>query len=345
VKIVQAKVPAKSPWRVVRPSRALPSAAVVLSVVLAAGCQQSTQTSGAPVVRASITVGAIRGVGNAPLYIAASNGLFASAGLHVTIRPYQSVASELKALNSGSVDVATGDYVDFFEAQATSRHPDLRIVADGYHAAPGVMEVLTIPGSGVTSPADLKGKTVGTPEPQGIKRQGNKPYSLETLATQSVLSNDGVNPASVIWRPMPVGDLITALATKKVSAILVQEPYIFQAESRLGAVVVLDSCSGATANLPLSGYFAVNAFAAKHAQVLREFRSALEQAQASAVLPGPVRVVLSQEPGMSMQSATLVTIGTYPTSLNAASLQRVSDLMFSFLMIGGALNVAPMIAH
>ena len=139
--------------------------------------------------------------------------------------------------------------------EAASR-PDLRIVADGYHAAPGVMEVLTLPNSGITTPQDLEGKTIGTTEPQVIPVQKGVPYSLETVATQSVLENDGVNPARVKWKPLPSGDLINALADRQVNAILIQEPYIYEAESRLGAIEVLDSCSGATASLPLSGYFA-----------------------------------------------------------------------------------------
>lgn len=339
MRIVQAKAPDGHPWR----SRTLPAAVTILVAVLGAGCQLSGSSSASSGQTYSITVGAIRGIDNAPLYIAANTGLFARAGLHVTIRPYQSVDTELKALQSGSVEIAVGDYVDFFAAEAASPHPDLRIVADGYHAAPGVMEVLTTPGSGITKPSDLVGEVVGTPELQGIQRHGSVPYSLETLATASALASNGVDATKVTWKPMPIGDLINALATKKVDAILVQEPYIFSAESTLGAIEVLDSCTGATANLPLSGYFAVNQFAAKHGQVLDEFRSALEQAQANAVLPGPVRLVLAHEPGMSMQSASLVTIGAYPTSLHAASLQRVADLMFSFLMLGHTLNVAPMI--
>ena len=291
-----------------------------------------------------ITVAAIRGVDDAPLYLAADqNGAFAQAGLNVKIRSYSSVSQELKALQDGTVDVAAGDYVDFLYAQSVSRHGDLRIVADGYHAAPGVMEVLTSPKSTITTPQGLVGKRIGTPEPQGIPIQSGKPYSLETLATDAVLTNDNVHPQQITWDPMPAGDLINALADHKVDAVVLQEPYIYQAETRLGAVEVLDSCSGPTANLPISGYFAVNSFATAHTQALAEFRSALQQAQATAALQGPVRTVLSSGPGMTAQSASLVTIGAYPTSLDAASPERVESLMFNFEMLNATLNVQNMI--
>ena len=336
--------------RPARPSRSVSAAVGALAAAaLAAGCSVAGASPGTPAAgTTTITVAAAPGVDDAPLYLAVKDEIFQSAGLNVKITSYQSVSQELQALADGKVDAAAGDYVDFFYAEAHSKL-NLRIVADGYHAAPGVMEVLTLPGSGITAPQQLEGKTVGTPEPQVIPVQKDAPYSLETVATQSALENDGVNLAQlpndrqVKWRPMPSADLINALADHQVSAILVQEPYIYEAESRLGAVEVLDSCSGATASLPLSGYFATGSFAHKNPDAVEDFRSALQRAQAVAVQPGPVEAVLAHNSGMSMETASLVTIGAYPTSLDAASLQRVAGLMFNFSVLGQTLNVAGMV--
>jgi NitT/TauT family transport system substrate-binding protein len=327
-----------------RPSRTVSTAMAALALAtLAVGCQGAGTGSGSPQAgTVAITVAAIPGIDDAPLYLAAKNGLFRSAGLDVTIRSYQSVSQELQALKSGKVNVAEGDYADFFYAEAASPQPGLRIVADGYHAAPGVMEVLTGPHSGITTPQDLIGKTIGTPEPQVIPIHTGTPYSLETVATQSVLANAGVNPTSVRWRALPSQDLISALAHHQVSAILAQEPYILQAESQLGAIEVLDSCSGATASLPLSGYFATESYAHRQPDALEDFRSTLQQAQANAVLPGPEQAVLAHYPGMNRQSASLVTIGAYPTTLDAASLQRVASLMFNSGVLVKTLDVASM---
>jgi NitT/TauT family transport system substrate-binding protein len=325
-----------------RPARIVSAAIGALAVVaLAAGCQVAGAQPASPDGTVTLTVAATPGIADAPLYLALKDGLFTSAGLDVKIRSYPSVSQELQALTSGQVDVAAGDYVDFFYAQATQR-ADLRVVADGYHAAPGVMEVLTLPGSAITTPQDLAGKTIGTPEPQLIPAQKELPYSLETVATQSVLKNDGVNLTHITWKPLPSGDLISALSAHRVNAILIQEPYIYKAESELGAIEVLDSCSGATASLPLSGYFAVGSFAHKNPDALQDFRSALQRAQADAALPGPVEAVLAQHSGMNMETASLVTVGAYPTSLDAASLQRVADLMFSFNVLSRTLSVAGM---
>ena len=99
-----------------RRSRALSAAIAAFAVAaLAAGCQTSGAGAGAGASGNSvITVAAVRGVDDAPLYLAAAqNGTFARAGLNIKIRSYPSVAQELKALQDGTVDVAAGDYVDF----------------------------------------------------------------------------------------------------------------------------------------------------------------------------------------------------------------------------------------
>jgi hypothetical protein len=46
-----------------------------------------------------------------------------------------------------------------------------------------------------------------------------------------------------------------------------------------------------------------------------------------------------------MENASLVTIGAYPTSVSAANLQRVANLMFSAGVLVRTLAVAPLIAH
>jgi NitT/TauT family transport system substrate-binding protein len=321
--------------------RVAPVMAGLAFALLAAGCSVAGNKADAHPAETAITVAAQPGVDDAPLYIAAQDGLFKKAGLKVTIKPYASAAADLTALRNGQASIGFGDYVDYFYSQDVQR--GLLAVADGYDAAPGVVEVLSLPHSGIYTPQNLAGQTIGTAEPQGIKTRPGVPYSIATVATQSVLTNDGVSTAKVTWKPMPSQDLIGALQNHQVNAILVTEPYISAAEEKLGAVEVLDSCSGATANLPLAGYFTLKSFARKNPNAVRDFRSALLAAQAKAVLAGPVDAVLAHFPGMSMQSASLVTVGVYPTSLSVGSLQRVSQLMFNFGVLPHFLNASSML--
>jgi NitT/TauT family transport system substrate-binding protein len=131
-----------------------------------------------------------------------------------------------------------------------------------------------------------------------------------------------------------------------VNAILATEPTIFEAESQLGAVPVLDSCTGATSNLPLDGYFSSRTFATAHHAKLAAFREVLLRAQALANnQSAPVRNTLEGSEGMSVQDASLLTIGQYPTTVSVNDLQRVISLMFSFNAIPSQPSVKAMLFH
>jgi NitT/TauT family transport system substrate-binding protein len=328
-----------------------PAAMAACAGVLLAGCGAlgGTSTSLSGSNSSTITVAAMPGIGNAPLFIAAKDGLFSQHGLTVTIRKYTSLAQEIDDLNSGQVDIAAGDYTGFFNLfnlpgkQNQQKEQDLRVVADGYDAVPGVMEVLTRPGK-IKSPADLEGLTVATPQAQAITLPKNgsptQPYNIETLATQSVLRNDGASTSSITWDPMPAGQEVSALRNGTVGAILVTEPYIFQAESQLGAVALLDSCSGVTSGIPLLGYFTTSAYAAAHPATAQAFRAALLQAQGNAAVRGPVQSALTSTADISSSDAPLITLGTYPSFFSVGQVQRVANLMYDAGMLTTNLSVA-----
>jgi NitT/TauT family transport system substrate-binding protein len=303
----------------------------------AAGTGGSASVHGLP----TLTVAAVPGIDDAQLYIAADDGQFAAEGLKVRIKDYGSASSEIMALKTGKADVAAGDYADFFYAQ--DHQPGMLIVAESYDAAAGAMDVLVSPGSGITTPKQLAGKTIGTPEPQEIPYSATIPYSMETLATQSALQDDGVDPASVRWKPVPTPDLIGALRSHKVAAVLVTEPYIYRAESQIGASEILDSVSGTTATLPLSGYFTSTSFARAHAGALDSFRAALRRGQADANAGAATRAAIRRLVGMNAQTAALVTMGEYQTSPDVSGLQRVANLLVDFGVIAKPLNIENMI--
>jgi NitT/TauT family transport system substrate-binding protein len=318
----------------------LPAALLIAGCGLFGGSSGGLSSGG----NQTITVAAVPGVGDAPLYVALREGLFRQRGLHVTIANYSSLRDEIQALGSGQADIAAGDYADFFFQQSHGAL-DLRLIADGYDAAPNVMAVLTLPTSHISSPQDLVNRTVATPLAQAIKPSrnlpysSNLPYSMEMMATQAVLRTDGVGPTSIRWKPMPEREMINALKNHTVSAIVATEPYLLETESRLGAVSVLDSCSGVTSGLPLLGYFTVRKFETEHAQALRAFRSALLSAQAAAAMRGPVQETLTSSMHMNNQSAALLTLGQYPTFLSIGQVQRVADLMYDAGMISSPLAV------
>ena len=321
------------------------AAGCAVAAVLVAGCSAFGGSSASDSAQpgSSITVAAVPGVGDAPLYVAWQQGLFRQHGLTVHLHSYQSMSQVMAALHNGQANVAVGDYADFFYEQEANASKPMVVVADGYDAAPNIMDIVVSPGSPITTPKGLQYKRIGTVAPQVMPVGVNAPYSIDTVAASSVPDNDGVQPNLVKWVPMPANQLVNALKTHRVDAILVTEPQIFQAESEIGARTILDACSGQTVNLPLDGYFAARSFAEKNRPALLAFRSVMTRAQANAVQPAPLEAVFTHYAGMSRQTAALITVGQYPTALKVTSLQRVADLMSFYGALGHPLVVSRML--
>jgi NitT/TauT family transport system substrate-binding protein len=141
---------------------------------------------------------------------------------------------------------------------------------------------------------------------------------------------------------MPQSKEISELKSGQLKAILVTEPYVYQAQ-QAGAVELLDACSGATAGIPLAGYFTSSSWAANNSKAAAAFKAGLARANADAAMPGPVQSVLQQYAKYSKQEAALITTGVYPVSTVTASIQRTANALWSVGMIPGQLDVSKMI--
>jgi NitT/TauT family transport system substrate-binding protein len=310
-----------------------------LSLALAASGCHVPGTSSASVLPSgeTLTVAVVPGIDTVPLQVAIQQGLFRQQGVSVTVKDYASVADAYYALKAGKVDVAEGDYTSFFFGIA-NRNAPLKLITDGYDASAGTMQILALPSSGINSPSGLLGKSVATPEAQIAPFSDIFPYNMDTLATETVLQTEGVNPGGINWDAMPQNKMLAALKDHQVSAIVATDPLIIEAETQLGAEEVLDACSGVTANLPLDGYFSTASFTSEHLAALQAFRTALTTAESDSAQRSNVQSVLRGE-DMSTLFADLVNIGQYPSFLNVGQVQRIADLMYDSGMIISPVSV------
>jgi NitT/TauT family transport system substrate-binding protein len=344
LRIAQARALIVTPGHVLR--RSTVALALLSLVFVTAGCHVPGTSSPALPPGQNLTVAVVPGIDTVPLTVAIRDGLFSQHGIGVSVEDFPSVGAAYSALVQGKADVAAGDYTSFFYAIAKGQ-ARLRLVMDGYDAAAGTMQVLALPSSGINSPQDLAGKVIATPglatpAAQVAPYSPTFPYSIDTLATESVLQSDGVSTSSVSWLPLPENQMLTALRDRRVSAILATEPLIIEAETQLGAQEVLDSCSGVTANLPLSGYFSTSSFASEHPAALDAFRDALVTAQSDSGQRSNVQSVLRGE-HMTALYADLVNLGQYPSFLNVGQVQRIADLMYDSGMITAPVSVQSLV--
>jgi NitT/TauT family transport system substrate-binding protein len=180
-----------------------------------------------------IVIGAPSGVSSAALFIAQDDGLFRKAGLHVKIEALGASGPALPELLDGQVDVLEYPWTAIIEADAagTAR---LHAIAGAQSLGPRLDEILVLPRSGITTVAQLRGKTIGVPSPGG----------LDAMLVDSVLADCAVGPSQAHLVPVGAQDLESALATHRVDAIEPGEPLVTLIEEELGAVGLRPAAEG-----------------------------------------------------------------------------------------------------
>jgi len=318
--------------------------AVTAAVTLIAlsGCGQNEPNLAQNVEKSSIRVGVPDTVDAAPLYLARQEGYFTEVGLNVEIVKISANQAQplLQAKSPRDrVDVALGDYVPIF--QELEDGAKLRILAEGYSAGPGVLQIMTSQTSGIGSVQELRHKRVAVDPTYAL----GKLSLAQTLASRSVVtpSDEGFDlstglPLTVV--AMPFKQMSAALKDGRVDAAWMVEPYVSAAEQTIGARRIADGAAGSLAELPLSGYMVTESWAKRYRGTGAAFVAALQKAQGLATRnPGAVRTILPSYTKTTNVTAALVGVGSFPVSNNAARLQRVVDLMTQYQMLTGDLII------
>jgi NitT/TauT family transport system substrate-binding protein len=244
-------------------------AAALLTIMTATALARCGTASARPAAApelTDLTVTAVPAEGAAGLYIAQDDGLFQKAGLHVTIKPTENPTADIPALLHGSVDVLSGQYTTYIAATAAGV-AKMRILAAGYELGPHVQEIMSPPHSRLTTPGQLRGKTIAV----------NAVDSVTTDLLYTALAPYRIAPDQVHVVAIPFPVMPAALAAGRVDAIYEVEPYVSEAAERYGDNDLADIDSGASANFPINGYGALASWAARYPRTARAFTTAIEQ--------------------------------------------------------------------
>jgi NitT/TauT family transport system substrate-binding protein len=280
-----------------------------------ASASASGQSSPGSAAATSIVVGALPVLDTAGLQVAIKEGFFKQAGLTVTVKSVAQSTVAIPDLLHGSIDViGGGNYVSFLEAQANGAFP-VEFLAQAVDCTADDYGVVAMPSSGITTAAGLAGKTVAV----------NLTQNIQTLTTSAVLTSEGVGAVRYVQIPFP--DMVPALTAGRVSAISVVEPFLAAALAA-GGKLVASTCTGPTADFPMSGYITTQGWAQQHAAAAKAFQQALEKGNAYAdAHPDVVRSVLPSYTSITPAAAATVPLGVYPSTLTTSPLQRIAALM------------------
>jgi len=310
--------------------------AVAAVALLTTSCSGgSTAYSGSAI---SVTLGALPVVDDVSAYIAADQGIFQKYGLNVAIKSVLTSVVAIPEMQKGTIDIlGGGNYVSFIEASAKDpTDPPYRILSEAATCSSGSFDVLTLPSSGIQTPADLEHKTIAV----------NLTNNIQTLMINSVLESDDVKASTVRYVAIPFPKMVAALESHKVDAISAVEPFATTAEQEAGAIPIVDQCSGPDSNLPLSGYLSTSAWAQQNPQAVQRFQEAMAQAQEIADTDRSVveKTLLKYVPGLTSVQAATITLEQFPTSLDDVQLNRVSDLMQEAGLIHGSIKASSLIS-
>jgi NitT/TauT family transport system substrate-binding protein len=300
-------------------------------MVLAAGCglvgsHPASTLAAAKPEQADVTVAAIPAVDLVGLYIAQDEGLFGEQGLHVTIEKIASsqaiIASQLK----GQVDITAGSYVPYISAQAAGAR--FRILAEASVLGPGARVLVTTADSPITTVAQLAGQKIGV----------NGTNSIGTLLVSSLLAENGVSPKKVDFVTDAQGfpAMPGKLQDGVWAAAFLSEPYITVAQEQYGDQVLADLDQGDTANFPVDGYVATQAWAQKYPNTAAAFVRAIEAGQRIANSDAPaVQAAMARYDQLPKDVTAAMVLSRYPIGpVDETRIQRVATAMLQFGMLG-----------
>ncbi|WP_216210112.1 ABC transporter substrate-binding protein [Amycolatopsis aidingensis] len=274
-----------------------------------------------------LRVGVGSPIDTAPLRLAVAQGRFERAGLTVELVEQADQDEGMARLRAGELDIAFATDVAWFAA--ASAGTELRLQGEAYTAGRGTMALMTLPESSYQEPMDLLSPRIAVDAQEG----------LGTLTTRAALRAAGAEVDRIRFDPVAPGRMAEALRRNEVHAAWMVEPYLTEAQKDLGATVLADTARGATTDFPMSAYAATAEFARANPRTLALFRRVLGEAQQRCSDPTVVRTALPEIARIDETTASLVSIGDYPVSLNGVRLQRVADLMHSSGMLAQRLDV------
>lgn len=307
--------------------------AAALIMTLTAGCSAATASTTASPETPNVSVAVIANEGAAGLYIAEEQGYFHKLGLNVTTKTVTSAAEALPALLHGSVDIVAGQYSTFIQAQANGAG-QFRVLAPGWNLGPHVEELMVPKQSSIFTMSQLAGQTIAV----------NAIGGIDQIITDGLLRVYGIKPGQVHFVAIPFQDMGVALATHRVAAAYLSEPYITEAGQQHGAEVLFDADTGAMQGLPVTGYTAQKSWALKYPRTAAAFARAVTEGNAEATLHLAVfQKAMEDQLHLQPLVADMMATGTFPTAINQQQLQRVANILFEFGALKQSFEVREMV--
>jgi putative hydroxymethylpyrimidine transport system substrate-binding protein len=178
---------------------------ILLAVLLAAGCGGSSgaATTGGQPTPTSLMLDWYPNADHVGVYAGIDKGFFARAGLAVTARAPSDASDPIRLVAAGTTDLGIDYEPELFLAQ----QEHIPVVAVASIAPEALASIIASGSSGIHTPADLRGKTIGVDGTQST-----------TAFVETVLRHAGVDPSQVTLRNINFNQ-VPALLQHQVDAV------------------------------------------------------------------------------------------------------------------------------
>ncbi len=231
------------------------SSSTTAAPAVTSGASASTQAP-AQNVSMTFTLDFLTDGAHAPVYVANSKGYFSSSGLHVTIQPTHGSQDSITDVATGKSQMGLTDAGTLIKAIASQHVP---VTAVGISLQTEPFSIVTLKSSGISTPSQLAGKTIGL-----------APATSDASFLPAFLSKVGLSSSQVHEVSLTPPELVPSLLDGKVAAV---DEY-GQVFAKYSSQVNIVPWSKYGINPLGTVYIANNSFLAAHPAAVKSFLAA-----------------------------------------------------------------------
>ena len=266
----------------------------------------------------SVKVDVIPVIDVAPLYLGYEKGIFAKHGIKLKLNVVQTGAAAAAAVISGEDQFGFAAPVPEIQAQAQGL--PLVVVANAISQGKGLDQAIVAKaGSSMSSAKDLNGKIVAV----------NALRAVNELVVRAVVDKQGGDAKSLKFIALPYPDMQSALASGRIDAAYLIEPFL-SAGVAAGDKVVIANPQEAWVGpqTTYSSYFAKASYINDNPTVVKNFVAAVNEANTYAdAHPNEVRSIIATYTNISASITSKIQIGNYATGLDTHTYTVMSQEM------------------
>ncbi|HLL65511.1 MAG TPA: ABC transporter substrate-binding protein [Micromonosporaceae bacterium] len=265
-----------------------------------------------------VKVGIIPIVDVAPIYLGQQKGFFSSRKIDLTMESGQGGAAIVPGVVSGQFQFGFSNMTSLLVAQ--TKNVPIKVVSNGVastgKSGADFSGVVVKADSPIKAASDLAGKKIAV---NTLKNIG------DTTVRESVRKAGG-DPGGIGFVEMPFANMPAAVANGQVDAAWVVEPSLSEVLSTGGRVVAWNYVDSAP-DLTVAAYFTSTQLATENADLVKRFTEAMNESLAYATShPDEVREVLGSYTKIDPSIRAKLTLPTWPTEMNRASIDTLAKL-------------------